>query len=226
MATSGTRTFNPDLAEITVEAFERCQIRPSAITGEHISSAIRSCNFMLSDWSTKGFKQFELANATLSMIVSVANYTLPAGTLDIWSAVLRRNGIDDPMYAISRTDYNDIPKKDVEGRPDRYFVDRGQTGDGQRVAYIWPTPDNSTDVIRYIALRRIEDVTNLAETAPVAYEWNEAFVSGLAAKLAVKFAPQLVSDRVAEAMFAFKNARDADRDRSPLRIRVRGYGSR
>ena len=205
---------------MTSEAYSRCGIRRLAITAEHIEDAILSANFMLSDWATLGFKQFELAELSIALTPTVEQYTLPVGVLDIWDARLIRSGVADPMFRISRTDYEIIPKKDNTGKSDRYYVDRSSAG--QRTVYLWPVPDRNTDVVRYTALRRPEDVTGMAETAPIPYEWLEAFASGLAYRLSIKYAPDRQAGLMALAQGdielrggAFKRAQFADRERAP-----------
>lgn len=220
MATSGLRTFNPDLATVTGEAYSRCGIRRLAITAEHIEDAILSANYMLADWATQGFKQFELAELELALDLTVQSFTLPVGVLDVWDARLVRDGVADPMFALSRKDYETLPRKDSTGRPDRFYVDR--TAAGQRTVYVWPTSERAGDVMRYTALRRPEDVTHMIEQAPIPYEWLEAFASGLAYRLAVKYAPDRQAGLMAMAQGdldlrggAFRRALHSDRERAP-----------
>lgn len=230
MSTSGTRGFDPDLAQITVEAYSRAGVRRLGITAEHIEDAILSANYMLADWGTLGFKQFELTDAlTIAMVPAQESYTLPAGVLDIWDARLYRSTADDPMFRISRSDYNNIPRKITQGKPDRYYVD--PTASDLRTVYLWPVPENNTDVVKYTALRRPEDVTAMSETAPVPYEWQEAFVAGLAYRVAVKYAPQRIAGLLAAAQGdlemrggAFRRAFNADRERAPAVFAVTRSG--
>jgi len=220
MATSGLRAFDPDLATITSEAYSRCGIRRLAIGAEHIEDAILSANFMLVDWATQGFKQFELGELSLTLLPTQDSYELPAGVLDVWNARLIRDGVADPMFAIGRAEYETMPRKDYTGRPDRYYVDRSNMD--LRTVYLWPTSERVGDVMRYTALRRPEDVTRMTETAPIAYEWLEAFVSGLAYRLAVKYAPDREAGLMRTAQGdlelrggAFRRALYADRERVP-----------
>lgn len=229
MATSGTRGFDPDLAQITAEAYSRCGIRRLGITAEHIDDAILSANFMMADWSTLGFKQFELAELSIDMVPAQESYVLPAGVLDIWDARLYRSTADDPMFRIARIDYENIARKITQGKPDRYYVDRSAAD--LRTVYVWPVPENNTDVVKYTALRRPEDVTAMAETAPVPYEWQEAFVAGLAYRLAVKHAPQRIAGLLSAAQGdlemrggAFRRAFYADRERAPAVFAVTRSG--
>jgi len=220
MATSGLRTFDPDLATITGEAYSRCGIRRLAITAEHIEDALLSTNFMLADWATQGFKQFELAELSIDLEPTSQSYLLPVGVLDIWDARLIRDGVADPMFSLARRDYEILPRKDETGRPDRFYVDR--TPSGQRTVYLWPTSERVGDVMRYTALRRPEDVTHMIETAPIPYEWQEAFVAGLAWRLSVKYAPERQEGlmRMAQGDLemrggAFRRALHSDRERAP-----------
>ena len=46
MATSGTNTWKPNIEEITVEAYERCQFNPQNLTQRDAVSARFSMNLM------------------------------------------------------------------------------------------------------------------------------------------------------------------------------------
>ena len=69
------------------------------------------------------------------------------------SAVVRRSNTDFNMTRISRDVYLAIPTKTSTGRPTQFFLDRQITPNLK----IWPAPENSTDVIRYDALTRMND---------------------------------------------------------------------
>ena len=69
-------------------------------------------------------------------------------------------------------------------------------------------------MFRYWRLRKTQDVTAAAETMDVDYFWFEALASGLAAKLALKYAWERVAKLEAKAEVAFDNAKYADRERT------------
>lgn len=219
MATSGTFLFNPDLAEIVDEAFERCRVDPAKITSRHILSARRSMRFMLADWATKDYNDFRIEQYSFTVVQGTATYTdpdIPAASLDILDAVLRRNGTDTPVVQYSRADFINIPEKSIEGRPDRWFIDKGR--DGITVTF-WPVPENSTDEIFFNAVRKFEDSDTASDNADIPYHMYEAFAAGLAAKLAEKYAPpELEQGLVLKAAGAFRDGMNAARERGDVRI--------
>ena len=105
---------------------------------------------------------------------------------DIFDAVLIRNTFATPINRMSRSEYLEIPNKTMTGRPDRYFVDR-QSSDV--TATFWRTPENSTDIIDYYYFRQMSRPGTLANTLQMPPHASAAFVAGLAARLALKFAP-------------------------------------
>jgi hypothetical protein len=54
MATSGTYNFNPSLGELTIYAFNLCDVRATSLTQEHMESARMAANMMLANWSNRG----------------------------------------------------------------------------------------------------------------------------------------------------------------------------
>lgn len=219
MATSGTFIFNPDLAEIVDEAFERCRVDPAKITSRHILSARRSMRFMLADWATKDYNDFRIQQYSFAVTQGTASYTdpdIPASILDVLDAVLRRNGVDTPIIPYSRADFINIPEKTIEGRPDRWFIEKGRDG---ITATFWPVPENSTDEIVFNAVRKFEDADTASDNADIPYHMYEAFASGLAAKLAEKFAPpEMEQGLVLKAAGAFRDGMNAVRERGDVRI--------
>lgn len=125
MAVSGTYAFNPQLADHIDEAFERCGIDPAELKARHIRSAVRSANLVFSDWQNFGYKQYTLAFVSQALTAGTNTFQLPVGGIDIFHATLKRSSKETEVYPISRSDYNGLYDKTVQGRPDRYFVDRG-----------------------------------------------------------------------------------------------------
>ena len=79
MTTSGTRTFNLDIAEVIEEAYERCGLE--ARTGYEIKTARRSLNLMFAEWTNRGLNLWTIKQKVLNMAQSVSSY--PVGTLTI-----------------------------------------------------------------------------------------------------------------------------------------------
>lgn len=227
MATTGTISATDyPFAEILSEAFERIQVPPLAIVQGHIDAAIRSAQLMLTEFANRGVNQYQLTRIPLALTANTAMYDLPVGTIDIWSAVLTRNGADTPVWPMGRLAYEYIPKKTQTGRPFNYFVDRAKTGLQTRTVALWPVPDRSTDVLNVWVWKTAQDIGSLGNTLGVSIEWVDAYAAGLAKRMARKFAPALVGELSVEAEQAFMLAYGTDRERAPLRLRVRGYTRR
>lgn len=223
MATSGTFIFNPDLAELVDEAFDRCRIDPAKITARHVLSARRSMRFMLADWATKDYHDFRIVQEQFTTVQGQAVYTAgvdfditDTNLIDILDAVLERSGVDTPIIPWSRADYLNIPEKSIEGRPDRWFVDKQRD---QIVVTFWPVPENSTDIITFNAVRKFEDSDTAADNADIPYHMYDAFAYGLAFRLAEKYAPpKLEASLYGKAQNAFRDAQNAVRERGDVRI--------
>ena len=209
MAASGTYSYDPAIGEFTDEAFERAGIDPAKLTLRHMRSARRSLNLLFADWANEGVLLFAVDEQTQTLTDGDPSYTVASGTLVMLDAVIRRDSKDTPVTHITRDQYHLIPDKTTEGLPTQVWLDR-KAG----TYYLWQTPENSTDVLRYWRLRRIQDVTAGSETADVPYRWFEALASGLAAKLSLKFAPTRFTALQGLADSALKRAKAGDKERA------------
>lgn len=216
MATSGTYLWNPELADMVDEAFERCKVDPATLDIRHILSARRSMRFMLAHWATRSFSEFRVEQVQVPTVDGQAAYTLDGQYLDILQAALRRNGVDTPVTNVSRADYLDIPEKTTGGRVDRYFVDKARDA---LVVTVWPVPDNATDLLLLDVVRKPEDHDWAAQNPDVPFLMQEAFVAGLAARVCEKFGPpELENGLFVKAEAALKTAQEAMRERGDIRI--------
>lgn len=223
MATSGTYIFNPDLAELVDEALERCRIDPAKITSRHILSARRSMRFLLADWATDDYHDFRIVKETMTLVESQAEYVAGVdfditdiNLIDVLDMVLTRSGVDTPVEFWSRSDYLNIPEKVVEGRADRVFIDKQRDN---LVFTFWPVPDNSTDSVTFNAVRKFDDADTASDTADIPYYMYDAFAYGLAARLAEKYAPPELEEKLwIKAGQAFRKGTNAVRERGSVRI--------
>lgn len=190
MTTSGTAAIDFEVVDLIIEAYERAGYDPQELNAGHMKTARRSINLILMGWANRTMLPFAMDLQTFTAAESTESYSLPADTVDVLPDVtLRRDGNDTPITRISRQDYENIPDKTTESRPDRCFIHRLATP----VMYLWPVPENSTDVIRYWRIRRLEDVTASTETADVSFRWVPALVSALAAALYEKKPDEMFS---------------------------------
>lgn len=217
MATSGTVTWRPEIAEIITEAYERCLVPPGGITVQQVITARRSLNLMFAEWSVRGINYWTTSEATLALVASTRVYSLPAGTIDVLDAVVTRGGNDTTLTRLGLSDYSAITTKTTEGLPVQFFFDRQYTPQ----IYVWPVPENSTDTITYWQFSQMDDVTDSQQDADIPYRWTEAMASGLAARLGLKTSsvdPTRLATLTSLAETAFDYAADEEGEKAALRI--------
>tara|TARA_R100001594_G_scaffold141933_1_gene188427 strand:- start:4781 stop:5683 length:903 start_codon:yes stop_codon:yes gene_type:complete len=109
-------------------------------------------------------------------------------TIDVLTAVIRRNGTDQQITSIGQAEYLHIPTKTTQGRASQYFFNRQITP----TITIWQAPENSTDLLIYDRFIRIQDVDDSVNTADIPFRFLNCLVSGLAYQIGLKRAPQMV----------------------------------
>ena len=220
MATSGTKTWTLYVDEVIDEAISRIGSDPT--TGKEASSARRTLNIMMRDWGNRGVQLWTIDETTQTVTEGTANYTLDTYLVDITEAVLSRteNSVrtDFQMAKINREDYMNIPVKSTKGRPSQFWLDMKRAAP---VVYLYPTPENSTDVFRYKRRNRIEDITASTESIDIPDRFLPCAVSGLSFYMAQK-RPQIDINRRQELKLQyeeeFKRALDDGREKVDLRI--------
>ena len=186
MATSSSTDFELDVAEYIEEAFERCGLEVR--TGYDLQTARRSMNIMLAEWANRGLNQWTIEQRTQTVTINDSEYSLDADVIDILSLVVRRSGTDFSMTRISRDTFLNLPNKTSTGRPTQYFLDR-QIAPNLK---LYPTPENSTDVIVYDALTRIQDADSATNTMEIPFRFYPCLTAGLAYYIAMKKAPDRI----------------------------------
>lgn len=212
MATSGTKTFELNVTDYIEEAFERCgqEVR----TGYDIRTAKRSLNLMLAEWANRGLNQWTIEQTTVTVVQGQTSYSLGADTIDILSAVIRRDNVDYGIDRVSRDDYLNIPTKTTQARVSQFFVDR-QINPSLKV---WPAPDNNTDVLVYDRLVRIDDAGTPVNTLDLPFRFYPCLAAGLAYYLAIKRAPDRIQLLKAVYEEELERAMTEDRDRASFNV--------
>ena len=227
MTTSGTATFNLDLAELVEEAFERCgaELR----TGYDLKTARRSLNLLTVEWANRGINLWTIQEGSIPLTANTIVYPLPVDTIDLLDHVVRtgtgQNQIDINITRISETTYSTIPNKNATGRPIQVWVNRQQ----RPTINIWPTPpvDNYYTFV-YWRLRRIQDAgSGGTATQDIPFRFLPCMVAGLAYYLSMKLPsvdPQRRVELKAEYEQQFQLAADEDREKASIRLAPRvGY---
>ena len=212
MTTSGSTNFELDVTDYIEEAFERCGLEPR--TGDDLKTAKRSLNLLLADWANRGLNQWTVKQRTFTVAANDGDYALDPDIIDILSLTVRRSGTDYSLQRLSRSDFLNIPNKTTSGRPSQFFLDRQITPNLK----VWPVPDNSSDVIVYDALTRIQDADTFTNTMDVPFRFYPCLAAGLAYYISMKKAPERIQILKAVYEEEFEIAASEDRDRSSFNI--------
>tara|TARA_R110002153_G_scaffold34423_2_gene103009 strand:+ start:4572 stop:5240 length:669 start_codon:yes stop_codon:yes gene_type:complete len=212
MATSGSTDFELDVSDYIEEAFERCGLEVR--TGYDLKSAKRSLNLMLAEWANRGLNQWTIAQRSQALTQGTNIYPLDTDIIDVLSVVIRRDGTDYSLTRLSRDEYLSIPSKTTQSRPNQFFLDRQVTPQLK----IWPTPENSTDVLYYDALTRMDDADTYTNTMDMPFRFYPCLAAGLAYYIAMKRAPNRLQLLKAVYEEEFDRAATEDRDRSSFNV--------
>lgn len=222
MATSGTATFNLDLADIVEEAFERTgnEMR----TGYDLRTARRSLNLLFADWANRGVNMWTIDQGSIPLVAGTATYNLPSDTVDLLEHVIRTGAgtaatqADLNITRISVSTYSTIPNKLQQARPIQVYIDRRTT---TPTITVWPVPDDSQPyTFVYWRLRRIQDAGSGTNTMDVPFRFLPCLVAGLAYYLALKLPNALPRLEVLKMQYdeAWETAATEDREKAADRF--------
>ena len=217
MATSSSTDFEPNVAEFVEEAFERCGLELR--TGYDLKTARRSINIMLAEWANRGLNQWTIEQTTQALTKGTSSYSLNSNVIDILDMVIRRTAnsteTDISMSRLSRSQYINIPNKTTEARPSQFFFDKLTTP----AIKIWPAPENSTDILVFNKLVRMDDADKATNTMDMPFRFYPCFAAGLAYYISMKRAPDRATMLKQAYEEEFQRAMSQDEDRASFRIR-------
>ena len=217
MATSGSTDFEPNVAEFIEEAFERCGLELR--TGYDLKTARRSINLMLAEWANRGLNQWTIEQGTQTVTQGTSEYNLGTNVIDVLDVVCRRTvsgtQTDISMDRLSRSEYLNIPNKTTQARPSQFFIDK----QNNPTLKVWPTPENSTDILVFNKLVRMDDADAATNTMDMPFRFYPCFAAGLAYYISIKRAPDRTALLKQVYEEEFDRAMSQDEDRASFRIR-------
>ena len=226
MTTSGQYDFvDSEQIDVITEAYERVGRNPASLSSQDINSATRSLNYLFSDWANDGPNLWEVDLQYIDLIPGQLEYQLDVETVSLLQVYTRTvsggQNTDLMMQPISRAEYAALPNKAQLGdRPFQYYFQRTSTPS----IFIWQAPRAAGVRLYYYRMKIQQDAGAFTNSLDGPNRWMEAIASGLAAKLAVKFAPDRLTFLQGLADQAYVRAKAEDREKVPLRITIDNWG--
>jgi hypothetical protein len=221
MAFSGTKSFEPDVAEYIEEAFERCGIELR--TGYDLRTATRSLNLMLAEWANRGLNQWTIKQNAIPMLTGTITYNLDptdsTAAIDVLDVFVREEfqgtNTDIPLSRMSRAEYSHLATKTTTGKPNQFFVDKQLSP----TVTVWPQPDKNNTYTLYVnVLTRMDDAGGGANSLQMPFRFYPCLTAGLSYYLALKKAPEKVQMLKQLYEEEFTRALSQDEERASFRI--------
>lgn len=229
MATSGTYAFGTATPQddLIREAFERCGMEFSQVSGNQLDSARASLSYMASNWANRGPNLWTVSVESFPLTSGLQSVTLDENVIEILDAYVRNTSIspnqDLIITGISHSDYDALPyKAQIGDRPTQFFFDRVYPP----VIYLWPVQNNANWELRLRVWKMTQDPGAFGNTMDAPQRWFDAMASDLAFRLSQKWAPQRMADLKTEARDAYAAAAAEDTENVPLRIVPNMMGGR
>lgn len=220
MTTSGTYAFNPSLTDLTLLAYARCGVRRTAVVREHMEDARLEMNLMLAEMANKGPNLWSVVLHTEALLPGIATYDVPPQAVMILDAFISTTtggvATDRIISPVSRTEYASYPNKDQRGYPSVFWFDRQISP----AITLWQVPDDTQIyTLKYYMYTQMQDA-GLAGgiNADMPYRFIDAFVAGLAVRLAQIYAPDRLQMLRAEADRTWAIAASQDVENVPMYI--------
>lgn len=210
MTSSGTFFFNPSAGQCVILAYDRCQIRLPSLRQEHFNTAYMEQNLSMVKFSNLQPNLWTIDLQTVSLTPGVATISIPASTVLILDAYITTNSGSQfgqnnrYITQLSRTEYASLSNPNTPGAPTQIWFDRLL----QPTVTFWPVPDsNGPYTFSYYRAVQIQDVAVAGgQTLNLPALWMDAYVSELAWRFSMSYAPQLEEKREAQAMKAWNIA--------------------
>jgi len=216
---SGTYAWFPPFSDVIIAAYGRCQIRRDAISMDHLFDAAMAANLLQVDWSNEQVNLWTVDLQVINLIPGEPTYDVDPSTVMIMAAWISTgtNPVKDRIIiSTDRDTYAAYPDKTTPNRPTVYWFNHTI----EPTITLWQPPDDAEPyTLKFFRARQIQDASVPGGMTPeVPYRFLEAYVAGLAFKLAELYAPGRMTELAPRAVGAFTKAKDRDVENSPLRI--------
>lgn len=97
------------------------------------------------------------------------------------------NSIETPMIKMSRLDFRDLPNKVNTGIPTQFFYDPLGGAVTLGYIYVWPTPVDATNLMKFTWFRQIQDFNTASNTPDLPQEWVNCITWNLSLEIGPEY---------------------------------------
>ncbi len=186
MALSGSRDFISTRDSIIEDAVLPLGIEDILNNSVELAKAVRALNVMVQHWHNKSVFLWTVSQNNVTLTASTNSYALSADVVCVLAdgMFIRRSNIDYPVEQITQTEYDLIPEKTQEGQPFQAYIDYQLAN---LTMFLYPTPENSTDVLYWREMLRLQDFDSATDNPDFPVRWSYALITGLTAALSPNF---------------------------------------
>lgn len=225
MTSSGTYAFDPGFGSVVLSAYARCGIRKPALTQEHFWDAGQEGNYLLSEWSNLQPLLWTSELISQSLTQGTQTYTLPSNVVMILVCYIETVSgspsvpTDRVLGPLSTVEYASLPNKTNQAQPTSFWFNRQIT---PQITF-WPVPDGNGPYTAYMqCVTQVQDTVGTGTpgttTLDLPYRAYDAFLAGLAYRLARIHAPALEAMRKQDYTEAWGKFSNNDVENTPLFI--------
>jgi hypothetical protein len=218
--TSGTYTFNPDLGELVLYAFNVAGVRPNAITQTHMESARMAAGLLNARWSGQDVNLWAVDQQTITLVPGNATYSVPGNTIAILDAYTTRGGPgagqrNRIILPISRSEFASYANPTQPGAVSVYWFNKLLAP----TINFYLTPDGTDATVVYYRVRQLQDAVLRGGVQPeLPFYFLEAYALGLAQRLAMVWNPAAAAGLKTLADEAFEIAANQNTERAAFYI--------
>lgn len=221
MTATGTYNFGPAIANLTLAAFGRIQIRPPEITAQHLASADVEANLVQVAIGNRQPLLWRQEIFEIELAEDDEEYALPTRLIAIRDAYLTTTvsnvSTDRVVWPLSATEYDALPDKTLAAPPQSYMVTKAMSP----TVKVWPVPDaDDRYTLKLRILSQIQDASlRGGTTLDLPYRALDVWVAGLAHRMARVWKPELEVQRKADYEDAWRDFTSSDvEDGVPLYV--------
>jgi hypothetical protein len=214
MTTSGTYSFSPVNSDLLTLAFRRAGVKRNDLDQEHIADGIAEMRMQGVDWANRNPNRWLIDTQSILLVAGTAAYTVNARIVETAIVYYNDGQRDRVIGPLSASEYGAIANKTTQGPPTTFWISMAVTPS----ITLWPVPDSAYTL--YIqSFRQMQDMNAAnGETPDMPYRFYDAFVTGLAGRLAEIYNPAKADRLNAQHEAKFKLAAAMDQEQVPLSL--------